>query len=284
MYRPIKGKQKTVLVNNKDRSTFNLPTIQLITEENRKEEEYQDELNAIDELIVKRSSKRKSYSKSLLNPYTPLTKIQKVKVLADMDENSSNRFKQYSDIFDKIKEQISDINTSLTGSFAENNNNKDSNLNKISIRKAMKIQNCYNIEEIEDEQFNSPKYVMHTMPTYGSDNFIDQETMNENKAIITPRQTTTNRSSILLLHSQQKKNYRLSTESDHENNELIKAKKEFDKLNKVKSNNRYNSGNESNIELRNVPKINELYSDCKLYDDYDKKSTIQTDTCNCIIQ
>ena len=68
------------------------------------------EVNEIDEIIKNSNFRKKLYSKSLVNPYIPLTKFDKVKEITEMDEKSSNRLKKYSSIFEQIKKEIYDIN------------------------------------------------------------------------------------------------------------------------------------------------------------------------------
>ena len=65
------------------------------------------ELNEIDEMIDKRN---KFYSRTLLNPYIPLTRIEKVKEITEMDTTSANRLKRYRFLFEKIKQEIYNIN------------------------------------------------------------------------------------------------------------------------------------------------------------------------------
>ena len=65
------------------------------------------ELNEIDEMIDKRN---KFYSRTLLNPYIPLTRIEKVKEITEMDTTSANRLKRYSFLFEQIKQEIYNIN------------------------------------------------------------------------------------------------------------------------------------------------------------------------------
>ena len=62
--------------------------------------------------LIKKRNVMKSYSRSLIE-YVPLTKREKVNIIEDMDEVSSNRFQKYSNIFEQIKNQIYDINQSI---------------------------------------------------------------------------------------------------------------------------------------------------------------------------
>lgn len=103
--------------------------------------------SSIDELITKRTA-LKNYSRSLIvEPYVPLTKKEKVSIIENIDESTSTRFKKYSNIFEQIKQQINDINTSLLLS-----NNNEANTN----RKPQLDCEDY-IEEKDEENLLSPK-------------------------------------------------------------------------------------------------------------------------------
>ena len=67
----------------------------------------------IDNLIKTKEVNRRTYSQTLVIPYIPLTKKQKFKEIFDMDKSSQNRFNEYSNIFEQIISQTSDINNSL---------------------------------------------------------------------------------------------------------------------------------------------------------------------------
>ena len=106
--------------------------------------------NTIEELIKKRNV-MKSYSRSLIE-YVPLTKREKVNIIEDMDEVSSNRFQKYSNIFEQIKNQIYDINQSIIlNSSCNVNEGRNNSVNK----KILKLQ-CDYIEEREEENIVSP--------------------------------------------------------------------------------------------------------------------------------
>ena len=106
--------------------------------------------NTIEELIKKRNV-MKSYSRSLIE-YVPLTKREKVNIIEDMDEVSSNRFQKYSNIFEQIKNQIYDINHSIIlNSSCNVNEGRNNSVNK----KNLKLQ-CDYIEEREEENIVSP--------------------------------------------------------------------------------------------------------------------------------
>ena len=107
--------------------------------------------SSIEDLIKMRKGILKSYSKSLIE-YVPLTHSQKLNMIEDMDEISTNRFQEYSNIFEQIKNQIHDINKSI---ILNSSNNVNENFS--SGKKDIKISNCDYIEEKEEENQISPK-------------------------------------------------------------------------------------------------------------------------------
>ena len=101
--------------------------------------------------LIKKRNVMKSYSRSLIE-YVPLTKREKVNIIEDMDEVSSNRFQKYSNIFEQIKNQIYDINQSIIlNSSCNVNEGRNNSVNK----KNLKLQ-CDYIEEREEENIVSP--------------------------------------------------------------------------------------------------------------------------------
>ena len=86
------------------------------------------ENEVIDNGIKEREKNRRRFSQTLVIPYIPLTRKQKVKEIVNMDKTSANRFNEYSNIFENIKNQINDINNSLLNSNILNLWNKESKL------------------------------------------------------------------------------------------------------------------------------------------------------------
>ena len=120
-------------------------------DENKEEE-------IIDGLIKEREKNRRRYSQSLIMPYIPLTRKEKVKEIVNMDKTSANRFNEYSQIFDHIKNQISDINNSLLSGNILNNThyNIDSFSNKMSSsRQKIKIENSMFKPDNNEEKDNN---------------------------------------------------------------------------------------------------------------------------------
>ena len=71
------------------------------------------EVNDLADLLKVGPEMRKLYSEKLVKEYTPLTNEQKENELKDMNLQSQKRFTEYSNIFDQIKDHITDINNSL---------------------------------------------------------------------------------------------------------------------------------------------------------------------------
>ena len=109
--------------------------------------------SSIEDLIKMRKGILKSYSKSLIE-YVPLTHSQKLNIIEDMDEISTNRFQEYSNIFEQIKNQIYDINKSIILNSSNNVNEYFS-----SGKKDLKM-NCDYIEEKEEENQISPRVTL----------------------------------------------------------------------------------------------------------------------------
>jgi hypothetical protein len=73
-------------------------------------------LNEINDIINSKNLSKRIYSKSFAEPYRPLSQLEKVKEINNMNENSFKRFKTYSTLFEQIKKEIYDINTNLNNS------------------------------------------------------------------------------------------------------------------------------------------------------------------------
>jgi hypothetical protein len=88
------------------------------------------EVNDLADLLKVGPEMRKLYSEKLVKEYTPLTNEQKENELKDMNLQSQKRFTEYSNIFDQIKDHITDINNSLIHkrssiiAFTPNNNKR----------------------------------------------------------------------------------------------------------------------------------------------------------------
>ena len=99
------------------------------------------EVNDLADLLKVGPEMRKLYSEKLVKEYTPLTNEQKENELKDMNLQSQKRFTEYSNIFDQIKDHITDINNSLIHkrssiiAFTPNNNKRYSISNLSNIAK-----------------------------------------------------------------------------------------------------------------------------------------------------
>lgn len=252
---------KHAMFKLKDRTTTTLPSISLFSNDDKDNHYTDEELATINDLVQKRRADRKVYSKTLIETYTPLTKLEKVKVIKDMDESSTNRFKQYSNLFDQIKQQIHDINNSLIETKTDN---KD-NLLRISMRKTMHLtDNVEFIEEKDEEDFLSPKYVIRSTPKIPFDCYFDQETFSENISSISLRDSPIQNSSILLVQSKQKQ---MSYSKD--NMSFIKAREELKR-----------------IKVRNKKELSDICYCESINNEVngDKYCSNHTQYCNCIIQ
>lgn len=237
--------------------------------------------NSIDELITKRTA-LKNYSRSLIvEPYVPLTKKEKVSIIEDIDEISSNRFKKYSNIFEQIKQQINDINTSLLLS-----NTNEANTN----RKQLKQLDCDDyIEEKEEENLLSPKLSKKKKGNIpddlhlclnNCDNFDDKDSSSASWASDYVDFDDVNPDTL-------RENTCVSR---------INLSPEFKSINKTKCTNRYNEickttacstgGNNSMIIVpKNEKPFNqkEFYYEPRLNENERDNTTVTVKYCNCLI-
>ena len=142
----------------------------------------------IDNLIKTKEVNRRRYSQTLVIPYIPLTKKQKFKEIFDMDKSSQNRFNEYSNIFEQIISQTSDINNSL-----ENlNNSQHIHRNQIRFNThnfKSKFEHSFHSlidEKDEDNIVMSKQQSNITKSNNDNDKllFIDNEFEKENEKII----------------------------------------------------------------------------------------------------
>ena len=202
-----------------------------------------NELNEIDELILKKNNKM--YSRSLVNPYIPLTDFEKVKELTEMNENSSNRLKRYSFIFEQIKKEIYDIN---------NLNPKNKNIEGT-------------IEEKEEEDFISPVYINNNI-NYN----ININTLNNNNDYDDVVDTDTLKENINTIT--------LSNSKEMESMKSTRLRNKANKLRGIKIKSGFQSARNTNHfypNFVNTKKPMEL-------DKEEKSAKTTTLSCNCIIQ
>ena len=124
------------------------------------------EVNDLADLLKVGPEIRKLYSEKLVKEYTPLTNEQKENELKDMNLQSQKRFTEYSNIFDQIKDHITDINNSLIHkrssiiAFTPNNNKRYSISNFSNIAKeAQKESNHHHHKSQKRRDRSSSKTV-----------------------------------------------------------------------------------------------------------------------------
>ena len=202
------------------------------------------ELNEVDLLIQRTNFRKKGYSKSLVNPYIPLTRFEKVKELTEMDETSTNRLKRYSSIFEQIKREIYDIN------------------NMGCKTKPKNIEGY--IEEREEEDFTSPKYInKNNKISFDCDDQVDEETLNENIKQIT------------LSNSKENESMR-STRIRNKNRKIMI------KYSTAKAvDNKHNYQTFTNV---NKQKKEKVYDKAIALDKEERSAKMSTNSCNCLIQ
>lgn len=253
---------------SKDRTTCGLPSVNIFTIDEKENQYTEEELATIKDLVNQRRLNRKIYSKTLIDTYTPLTKLEKVKAIKDMDESSTNRFKTYSVIFDQIKKQMHDINNSLS----ENINDDKDNTHKTAMRKTMYLNNDEFIEEKEEDEFISPKYIIKTTPQFALDSYFDHNTFNENISTISLKSSPIQNSSILLVQSKRKLSKNVYSKDKLA---FLRAKEEFKKS--------YGNGNLK--ELNDISNLKNCYCETSTDERIEAKYWCnQAKYYNCIIQ
>ena len=127
-------------VNVPQRRMIRSTTVMRVNISKRNKEKLKD-VNDLADLLKVGPEIRKLYSEKLVKEYTPLTNEQKENELKDMNLQSQKRFTEYSNIFDQIKDHITDINNSLIHkrssiiAFTPNNNKRYSISNFSNIAK-----------------------------------------------------------------------------------------------------------------------------------------------------
>ena len=127
-------------INVSQRRMIRSTTVMRVNISKRNKEKLK-EVNDLADLLKVGPEIRKLYSEKLVKEYTPLTNEQKENELKDMNLQSQKRFTEYSNIFDQIKDHITDINNSLIHkrssiiAFTPNNNKRYSISNFSNIAK-----------------------------------------------------------------------------------------------------------------------------------------------------
>lgn len=126
------------------------------------------EINA---LIESTREIKHNYSRSTTVTYVPLTTLQKITMIEEMNTVSSNKMMKYSGIFNEIKNQITDLSISLRSNFSEKKHNLKP---KGSSRLAHYYNNNNQINEEQDEELISP-FTQKTIH-YPEDTLVIDET------------------------------------------------------------------------------------------------------------
>ena len=135
----------------------------------------------IDSFIKEREKNRRRYSQSLIMPYIPLTRKQKVKEIVNMDKTSANRFNEYSHIFDHIKHQISDINNSLLSGNILNNSINSNRINNYSRGKSRPENSMFKPDSnIDDKEENIVNYKLKSRNNKYLNNKKKNDSINKN--------------------------------------------------------------------------------------------------------
>ena len=152
-------------INVSQRRMIRSTTVMRVNLSKRNKEKLKD-VNDLADLLKVGPEMRKLYSEKLVKEYTPLTNEQKENELKDMNLQSQKRFTEYSNIFDQIKDHITDINNSLIHKrssiivFTPNNNKRYSISNFSNIAKeAQKESNHHHHKSQKRRDRSSSKTV-----------------------------------------------------------------------------------------------------------------------------
>ena len=152
-------------INVPQRRMIRSTTVMRVNISKRNKEKLKD-VNDLADLLKVGPEIRKLYSEKLVKEYTPLTNEQKENELKDMNLQSQKRFTEYSNIFDQIKDHITDINNSLIHkrssiiAFTPNNNKRYSISNFSNIAKeAQKESNHHHHKSQKRRDRSSSKTV-----------------------------------------------------------------------------------------------------------------------------
>jgi hypothetical protein len=152
-------------VNVPQRRMIRSTTVMRVNISKRNKEKLK-EVHDLADLLKVGPEMRKLYSEKLVKEYIPLTNEQKENELKDMNLQSQKRFTEYSNIFDQIKDHITDINNSLIHkrssiiAFTPNNNKRYSISNFSNIAKeAQKESNHHHHKSQKRRDRSSSKTV-----------------------------------------------------------------------------------------------------------------------------
>ena len=243
-------------------------------------------LNEINDIINSKNLSKRIYSKSFAEPYRPLSQLEKVKEINNMNETSFKRFKTYSTLFEQIKKEICDININLNHSLHlkkqsndilfKNYNlqidipiieQEDENCSPIQIKTKNKVKIPLT-ERGKNEKTQSTIIINSSVSNENSefiDDNINQSSLNENvqKIILSPTEESESMQSMRLKNKMMNNQflYRINSFRSYQ----LRDKK-------------YNLGNKVIQEENN-------YNRNSIYDkDFYNHSNDNTASCNCSLQ
>ena len=243
-------------------------------------------LNEINEIINSKKLQNRIYSKSFAESYRPLSNLEKVKEINNMNETSFKRFKTYSTLFEQIKKEICDININLNHSLHlkkqsndilfKNYNlqidipiieQEDENCSPIQIKTKNKVKIPLT-ERGKNEKTQSTIIINSSVSNENSefiDDNINQSSLNENvqKIILSPTEESESMQSMRLKNKMMNNQflYRINSFRNYQ----LREKK-------------FNLGNKVIQEENN-------YNRNSIYDkDFYNHSNDNTASCNCSLQ
>ena len=236
-------------------------------------------LNEINEIINSKKLQNRIYSKSFAESYRPLSNLEKVKEINNMNETSFKRFKTYSTIFEQIKKEIYDINTNLNNSLHLKKQSNDILFKNYNLKIDIPIieqdeENCSPIqiktknkikipltEREKNEKTQSSIIINNSISNENSD-FIDdninQSSLNENvqKIILSPTEESESMQSMRLKNKMLNnqflyrinsfRNYQLREKKFNLGNNIINEGNKFNK-NSIYDNDIYSQTNDKNV-------------------------------------
>ena len=278
----IKNLKSSTLKNQKVKKIFKKEK----QNSNKQNSTNDNSLNEINDIINSKNLSKRIYSKSFAEPYRPLSQLEKVKEINNMNETSFKRFKTYSTIFEQIKKEIYDINTNLNNSLHlkkqsndilfKNYNlqidipiieQEDENCSPIQIKTKNKVKIPLT-ERGKNEKTQSTIIINSSVSNENSefiDDNINQSSLNENvqKIILSPTEESESMQSMRLKNKMMNNQflYRINSFRNYQ----LREKK-------------FNLGNKVIQEENN-------YNRNSIYDkDFYNHSNDNTASCNCSLQ
>ncbi len=278
----IKNLKSSTLKNQKVKKIFKKEK----QNSNKQNSTNDNSLNEINDIINSKNLSKRIYSKSFAEPYRPLSQLEKVKEINNMNENSFKRFKTYSTLFEQIKKEIYDINTNLNNSLHLKKQSNDIFLKNYNLNIDIPIieQDDENCSPIQMKTINKIKIpltdrgknektqstiIINSSVSNENSEFIDdninQSSLNENvqKIILSPTEESESMQSMRLKNKMMNNQflYRINSFRNYQ----LREKK-------------FNLGNKVIQEENN-------YNRNSIYDkDFYNHSNDNTASCNCSLQ